>query len=174
MAVTSGLVLDTSVWINLLATEQQWTILDALGVHCIVPEQVVREVRRNPITRQTYSLEKHPLRRQPNIEVVELCDDELDLFLSLVAEESPNALGDGEAAAIAIAWARRCPLALDDRKARRIVRERCSDINILMTVDILSDRAVKTRLGEEACNVAFEKAKQFGRMHVPKNARNAI
>jgi hypothetical protein len=38
-----------------------------------------------------------------------------------------------------------------------------------MTVDILRDRSVRARLGAEGSKVAFEKAKQFGRMHVPKS-----
>jgi hypothetical protein len=60
-------------------------------------------------------------------------------------------------------------VALDDRKARRVVRERYPETTILMTVDILRDRSVRARLGAEGSKVAFEKAKQFGRMHVPKS-----
>jgi len=168
MAVARRLVFDASVWINLLATEQPWTIVGALGVRCVTPEEVVREVKRNPITGQTYSVEKHPLRRQPNVDVVKLSGDELDLFLSLVGQDSADALGDGEAAAIAVARVRQCAVALDDGKARRIIRERYPDTTIVMTVDILRDRVVKARLGEEASKAAFEKARQFGRMHVPK------
>lgn len=162
------MVLDTSVWINLLATEQPWTILDALTARCITPEEVLREVKRDAITQQTYSREKHPLRRQPNVEVVELEGEELDVFLSLVGQNSADALGDGEAAAIAVARVRRCAVALDDRKARRVVRERYPETTIVMTVDILRDRSIRARLGSEGTKTAFEKAKQFGRMHVPK------
>jgi len=162
------LVLDASVWINLLATEQPWTILGAFGSPCITPEEVVREIKRNPVTQQVYSLERHPLRRQDKIKVVELGAEEIDLFLSLVAQDSADALGDGEAAAIAIAQVRKCAIALDDRKARRIVRERYPQTTVMMTVDILRAPSVVTRLGEEASKSAFEKAKQFGRMYVPK------
>jgi hypothetical protein len=100
--------------------------------------------------------------------VVELEGEELDVFLSLVGQNSADALGDGEAAAIAVARVRRCAVALDDRKARRVVRERYPETTIVMTVDILRDRSVRARLGPEGTEAAFEKAKQFGRMHVPK------
>ncbi len=170
MAAAERLVLDASVWINLLASEQPWTIIHALGMHCITPEDVVREVSRDPITRQAYSFEKHPLRRQPNVEVVKLSDEELDLFVDLVARDSVDALGDGEAAAIAVARMRRCAVALDDRKARRIVQSRYPEMRVLLTIDILLNQDVKARLGEEASETAILKAKKFGRMYVPKNS----
>jgi predicted nucleic acid-binding protein len=168
MDFSAGLAIDASVWINLLATEQPWTIVRALGCTCIAPEEVVGEVRRNPVTQQAYSCEHHPLRKQANIEVVRLRGEELDLFLSLVARSSPDALGDGEAAAIAVGRVRRCAVALDDRKARRIARERYPDMSLVMSVEILQHPTVLNRLGAEESAIAFEKALQFGRMHVPK------
>ena len=168
MAATLNLVLDTSVWINLLATEQPWKILTALGAHCIVPEAVLREIKRSPVTQQTYSVEKHPLRGKQGVQVVELSNEELNIFLELVSKDSVDALGDGEAAAIAIAKVRQCELALDDRKARRIVGKCHPEIRVHMTVDLLLHSNVRTRLGEEASETAFNLASQFGRMHVPK------
>jgi predicted nucleic acid-binding protein len=168
MATTGRLVLDTSVWINLLATEQPWAILDALGVRCIAPEEVVRELKRHPITQQIYSFENHPLRRQQSVEVVRLTSAELNIFLTLVSQEPPDALGDGEAAAIAVAQMRQCALALDDRKARRVAFQRFPDISLVMTADILRNLKVRTQLGGEAADLATERAIQFGRMFVPK------
>jgi hypothetical protein len=37
-AESGGLVLDTSVWINLLATDAMAAILDALAVPCYAPQ----------------------------------------------------------------------------------------------------------------------------------------
>src|SRR5690242_19524143 len=99
MVAPLELVLDTSVWINLLATEQPWTILDALNVFSIAPEEVVREIRTNPVTKQPYPTDRHPLRTH-NVEVVKLNLEELDIFLALVSQDSVDSLGDGEAAAI--------------------------------------------------------------------------
>jgi predicted nucleic acid-binding protein len=169
MTVPRGLVFDTSVWINLLATEQPWTILSALNTHCVTPDEVVREVKRDPVTQRSYPQDKHPLRQQPSVDVVQLEGQELELFFSLVGQDSEDALGDGEAAAIALARLRHYAVALDDGKARRIVRERYPETSILMTVDILRDRSVVALLGVEGSKAAFHKAKQFGRMHVPKS-----
>lgn len=169
MAGPTELVLDTSVWINLLATEQPWAILDALNVRSVAPEQVFHEIKRNPVTKQPYSMDRHPLLRRHSVEVVRLDREELDIFLTLVSQDSVDALGDGEAAAIAVAKVRGCRLALDDRKARRIVRANYPEIRVLMTVDMLRHPEVRARLGDAACETAFSMAKQFGRMHVPKN-----
>ena len=48
LADSGGLVLDTSVWLNLLATDAMEAILSGLAVPCYAPEQVVMEVRRHP------------------------------------------------------------------------------------------------------------------------------
>jgi hypothetical protein len=56
-AESVGLVLDASVWINLLATE---AILGALAVPCYAPEQVVMEVRRHPATGAAFSTDEPP------------------------------------------------------------------------------------------------------------------
>jgi N-methylhydantoinase A/oxoprolinase/acetone carboxylase beta subunit len=100
--------------------------------------------------------------------VVDLEGEELELFLSLVGQNSADALGDGEAAAIAVAHVRRCAVALDERKARRIMRERYPDTEVVMSVDILRDPKVRDALGVEGSEAAFQKARQFGRMHIPK------
>jgi len=44
-AGSRGLVLDTSVWINFLATEALLEILAALAVPCHAPEQVLARLR---------------------------------------------------------------------------------------------------------------------------------
>ena len=103
-AESSGLVLDTSVWINLLATDAMAAILDALAVPCYAPEQVVTEVRRHPATGTTFPPEDHPLRQMsPRVSILSLEGEELGLFLKIVGAPAGDALGDGEAAAIAVA-----------------------------------------------------------------------
>jgi hypothetical protein len=62
-AESVGLVLDTSVWINLLATGAMEAILGALAVPCYAPEQVVAEVRRHPATGTAFPMESQG--RQP-------------------------------------------------------------------------------------------------------------
>lgn len=163
------LVLDTSVWINLLATETLPDILAAFGGSYYTPEQVVSEITRHPVTNIQFTAEAHPFRsRPPPASIVVLSQKELELFLDIVGGPATSALGDGEAAAISVAVVRGFALAIDDRKARRIIRERFSHIETFWTADILSDPLVKTVLGAHLAEECWRKAKQFGRMHVPR------
>ena len=168
MRLKPALVVDTSVWINLLATARLGEIIDALGCTCYAPEEVVREIQRDPITQKQYLPEEHPLRKIPNVEIVELTSNELEIFLSLVGRSSSESLGDGEAAVIAVAHSRNCPAALDDRKARAILEARYPGTPAYMSVDLLRSAPVLMRLGTEGTEVAFNHALQIGRMHIPK------
>ncbi len=133
-----GLVLDTNVCINLLATEAVAALLGALAIPCLVPAPVLAEVTRDPVTRAALPDAGHPLRgHAPLLAVVDLTDREVDLFLDLVGAPAPDALGDGEAAAIAVAVHRGLDIALDDRKARRIIRDRFPQLRTFWTVDLL-------------------------------------
>jgi hypothetical protein len=63
--------------------------------------------------------------------------NEKRLYVDLAAD-----LDDGEAMTLAIAYERRIPAATDDRKARRIVRERFGDdLLLLSTAEIMNDWA---------------------------------
>lgn len=164
-----GLVLDTSVWINLLATEMAQSILGALKTHCTVPSQVAAEIKRNPITGEPIVAEDLLLLGPANqISIVELNGPELELFLDLVGAAAVDALGDGEAAAISVAVSRGLDLAIDDKKARRILRERFKDVKIYWTVELLRAPSVIDALGARLAEECFANARRFGRMHVPR------
>ena len=166
---SDGLVLDTSVWLNLMATEAMGTILDALAVPCYAPEQVVTEIRRHPGTSTTFLAGNHPLRQMsPRVSILSLENEELDLFLEIVGAPSGDALGDGEAAAIVVAASRGLDLVIDDRKARRILRERFSQVRTYWTVDLFRASTVVTALGRTQVEEYFTKAARIGRMHVPR------
>jgi predicted nucleic acid-binding protein len=166
---SDGLVLDSSVWLNLMATGAMATILDALAVPCYAPEQVVTEIRRHPGTSTTFPAGRHPLRlMSPRVSILSLENEELDLFLEIVGAPSGDALGDGEAAAIVLAASRGLDLVIDDRKARRIMRERFSRVRTYWTVDLFRANAVVTALGRSRIEEYFEMAVRIGRMHVPR------
>lgn len=167
-AASSGLVLDTSPWINLLATEMIEPILDALMVPCHAPEQIIAETKRHPVTGETLEAAGHPLRKMARVSVVALDRDELELFLDIVGAPAVDALGDGEAACIAVAASRGLDLVMDDRKARRIVRERFAQVRTWWTVDLLEARSVVTALGRQQADECSARARRFGRMHVPR------
>lgn len=168
-ARSRGLVLDTSVWINLLATEALERIPAALGTSYYAPDHVVSEIKRHPVTNAIFSNENHPLHLLPQIVTIATLDaKELNLFLDIVSAPITDALGDGEAAAIAIAVSRGLDLGVDDRKARRIIRQRFGQIQIYWTTEILGAGAVRKALGVSLADECWEKAKRFGRMHVPR------
>ena len=166
---SGGLVLDTSVVINLLATEAMEPILVALAVPCHAPEQVVTEIKRHPITGAICTGNRHPLRQMTSpVSIVSLAREELDLFLDIVGRPAVDALGDGEAAAIAVAVTRGLDLVIDDRKARRILRQQFSQVQTYWTVDLLRAQEVLAALGRRQAEDCFTKALRFGRMHVPR------
>lgn len=167
---SSGLVLDTSVWINLLATGAIEAVLAALAIPCHAPEQVVAELKRDPVTGDAFNPDRHPLRDMSSrVSILTLGAAERNLFLKIVGAPAADALGDGEAAAIAIAASRRMDIAIDDRKARRIIRERFPLLQVRWTVDLLRAPLVVAALGARQAEECFEKARRLGRMHVPRS-----
>lgn len=164
-----GLVLDAKVCINMLATEAVADLLGALAVPCLVPTQVLGEVTRDPVTRAALPDAGHPLRRHaPLLTVVGLTAPEVGLFLDLVGAPIPDALGDGEAAAIAVAVYRGLDIALDDRKARRIIGVRFPHLRMFWTVDLLRASRVVATIGAAWAADLFDRARRHGRMHVPR------
>lgn len=166
-AAAIPLVLDTSVWINILATEESQEIMRILSSNHLAPMQVIEEIKRNPVTQNPYSRTNHPLLNSSNVKAVELSGEELDLFLDLVGSASADRIGDGEAAAIALAFHRQAVLGLDDKKARRIAQSRFEGLKLAYSADLLTSAPVVNGLGQERSSTAFEKARKFGRMHVP-------
>lgn len=169
MVAGSQLVIDTSVWINLLATEHFASIVRAIGALCIAPRHVLQEVLRNPRSGASYSEDDHPLIRTDNIRIVELDAHEIELFVKLVSGTQSAGIGDDEAAAIAVATSRKCALALDDFKAQRVAKLKIPDLEIWMSADLLTLPTVTSGLGTENAAVAFQDAVKYGRMHVPRN-----
>ena len=164
-----GLVLDTNICINLLATEAVADLLGALAVPCLIPMPVLGEVTRDPVTRAALPDAGHPLRgHAPALLIVTPTADEIDLFLDLVGAPAPDALGDGEAAALAVAVHRGLALALADRKARRLLRARFSTLRPFWTVDLLRAPSVIAAFGAARAADLFDRAKRHGRMHVPR------
>lgn len=163
------IVLDTSVWINLLATEEMNSIVRAIGHLCLVPDAVKNEVKRDPITNLVFTEPNHPLRNSRVIRRVELLEDEIDTFLGLVGVGGPRQLGDGEAAAIAVAVHRAAILAIDERKARRILQCEFTQVRLVRSIDVLRHDRVRRALGDQRVEECVAKARQFGRMHEPRD-----
>ncbi|HMR76972.1 MAG TPA: hypothetical protein PKD61_17755 [Polyangiaceae bacterium] len=127
-------VLDASVLINLIATADPSAVLGALGSPVVVGE-TAREVRRNPRTGAISTTLLEPFLAEP-LTQVELTDNDADRFVELVSAAPPNDLDDGEAATLAYGTHRRHAIALDERKAWRIVSERFDEVQRFTTVGL--------------------------------------
>ncbi|MGV3556278.1 MAG: hypothetical protein ACO1OD_13595 [Croceibacterium sp.] len=169
MDLSKGLVLDTSICINLLATQRIWDILACVGGQCAIPEQVLGEVQRHPVSKSAFSIERHPLSGRSELEVVTLSGAAISNFFILAGGDSVSNLGDGEAASIALAVARGCAVALDERKARRIARERFPTLAVTCSMELLELPALEVRLGKKAVSQAVADALSIGRMNIPKD-----
>jgi hypothetical protein len=126
---------------------------------------VLAEVKRDPVTKNIYSKTHHPLNRLPT-EITDLTELEWSIFIDLVSAPARDRLGDGEAAAIAVAACRKIAVVIDERKARRVLRERFSQIALFRSVDLLRSSEVLAQLGPHRLEECFDRARQFGRMHV--------
>lgn len=158
-----ALVLDASVVINLLATGRPWEILSRQGASAVVPEQVVAEVRRCPVTKKAFDDKRHPLRISPNVSVEALSIAELDLFVDLAAF-----MGDGEAASIALAVSRNLSIAIDDRRARKIAGARFPALRLWWSTQLLRADGVKAVFSKEEAEGFIEAAIQLANMYLPE------
>lgn len=161
-----SLVLDTSVWINLLSTGRASQIVEAIGSPIYVPEQVLGELKLDPVTRRPFPPGPHPALASDHVRLVSLSGNELDIFVELVGAAAPDRLGDGEAASIAIALNRNCRLGVDERKANRIIRERFGSIEMFRSTDILTHSSLSPALGLDVVLECYELAAKYGRMHI--------
>ena len=143
--MAGGIVLDASVVINVLGCGAAARVLQAIPGRRVVPDVTSREILRDPLTSGDGSSSLDPLVAAGLIERVGLTPATMATFIELVGAAPPNELGDGEAAAIALARELGLPIALDDTKARRIVRERFHGLPLRSSVDLFALPSVQSR-----------------------------
>ena len=131
-------LLDSSVLINILATDQVEAVLKTLNAGAGVCSAVVAEAlylrgERPADPRTKISLEPLVARGLLQEHTVQT-EQERALYVDLAAD-----LDDGEAMTLAIAYERKIITATDDKKARRIARARFgNDVQLLGTADIMN------------------------------------
>src|SRR4029077_5630888 len=130
------------VVINLLGCGAAESVLQALPTPRVVAEVTSREILRNPLTPTSRADPMGPLLPAKLIERVALLPPAMATFMKLVGANPPDDLGDGEAAAIALAQQLGIAIALDDTKARRIVREQFLGLHLISSVDIFASPSV--------------------------------
>jgi predicted nucleic acid-binding protein len=165
----SPLVADTSVVINLIATDFASAIITALPQPLVVVDVVPEELETGRGRGRTDSERFSELVHAGIVNIVSLGDVGLQHFSELVAGPAADTLDDGEAATIAYAIEQCGRAFIDERKALRICSLRFPQLRIGCTVDLLTDPSVKTRLGAGALADATFNALQNGRMSVLPN-----
>ena len=166
MTDDDDLVLDASVWINLLATGSAEEIFGALPQRLVVIGRTTTELLRHPLDGGRRGNPIDPYLESGSLESVVLSGGALETFIELVGAAPPDDLGDGEAATLAHAHDVSSVAVIDERKARRISTERFPDLQVVSTVDLLRHDAVASAL-RGGLGDAVLSALQHGRMRVP-------
>ncbi|MBR0778976.1 hypothetical protein JQ625_29480 [Bradyrhizobium diazoefficiens] len=168
------LVLDSSVVINLLATGHAAAILKSLAMPVVLTDNVVREVEFDSFKgRHEIGLLQEMIADQVLL-VRQLEGQALETFFALVSGPASESLGDGEAATLALAHAKGCSAAIDEKKATRLAAERFASTRLVTTVDILAHNSVRVGLGEAMLADAAFQALRFARMQVREHQFNWI
>lgn len=157
-------VLDTSVIINLSASQSGGQILDAIPNNIIVPQPVVTELNHQMGKVESEVCFIDALISSGKVQKVELSENELELFKRTVAAN--NSLGDGEAATIAVASQRNSLAILDDRKGRNHVRSVMANVILGWSIEIFLHPFVLSRIGEDGISEAVYLALRDGHMRI--------
>ena len=160
------LVADTSVVINLEATQVFEEILKALPNRVLVTEDVYIELVNGRRTAINDSNALSTLIAANLADIGRLSKQGMKYFENLVIGSASDTLHDGEAATIAYAIEHDAAAVIDERKANRICTERFPQLLIGSTVDLLAHPTVQEALGVERLGDAVFKALYEGRMRV--------
>ena len=137
-------VADACTTLNLLATQHEVALLQALDWSLLAPTQVHGQTRylSSPPDedghRARVPASLQALNEAGLLKTVELVSDtELGAFVEAAAR-----IDDADAACIALAGFRNLPLLTDDKKERRIARELFPELTLVSTLDVVHDGAV--------------------------------
>jgi hypothetical protein len=153
--MTDGMVLDTSVILNLLGSGRADRILGALRGRKVVVAVTSREIIRHPLAPDATRDPLGPLIAAALIERPPLPDRALPRFLELTSADPPDDLDDGEAAALAAGEAFGLAVALDETKGRRVAKQRLPAVPLLSSGALFADPDVGAALGSELADALF-------------------
>lgn len=161
----AALVIDASVLINLLGCGAAEEVLVSLPHEVFIEHRALTEVLRDPSRNLPARDQRALLAQRQVLQERSLEGEAIDCFLELVAEL--DGLDDGEAATIAYALDQSAIAVLDERKARRIVRERFPTLARISTAGLFRILLEQQRLGAERVRQLLLEALQRARMSVP-------
>lgn len=172
-ADSEPLCLDTSVVINLVASGRIVEIARAIQRPLLVEEQVMREMKRDPRDGSDGVKLMRRLTGEGVLKMTAMNDAQLEQFVNLVGAPTPDDLGDGEAATLAIALPGGCA-AIDEKKARRIAGRDHKALRVYCSLDILCSEQIVDSLGDRTIAASVASALALGRMRVPVGWREHI
>ena len=164
-----SLLLDASCLLNLHATGRLREIAAALPYDLAVADYVLERealytwlIGPDGTPDQRAPVDLFPLVREGLVRVMRLehPDEELT-FVDLAAS-----IDDGEAVTGALAFHRGCSVATDDRKARRVFRERVPSVPLVSTLDLLELWARDSSVSDVELRAAMV-AMRTGASYVP-------
>ncbi|MDW9409068.1 DNA-binding protein [Sinorhizobium meliloti] len=161
---TAPLVLDTSVLINLHACRRGVDILSALPNSLIVSHVVARELDHETSRRNGEEAFLRTLSAAGHVTLVDLSEEELEMFFELTSGSS--SLDDGEAATIAIARTRRLVPVIDERRGRNRAKA-IMGVEPAWSLDLLSHPKTAVALGADLFGEVLYLALRDGRMRIP-------
>jgi len=161
------LVIDTSVLINLIASDDITKILTGLSSEILITESVFRELKKHPKDGSDCGSLLKPLVEQNLLKQVKLSPQALELYLDLTLE-----LGDGEASVIAYTVTQGPgAVVIDEKKARRICQERFQLAPIFCTIDLFQEYLFRTRPNQQEFRQLLFNAVKIGRMRILTEAQ---
>lgn len=175
-SIDSGIpaVVDTSFVINLNATGFSDRIIRAMQTSFIVTEDVLRELKSGSKSGHDDYKKLQGLINLKVITLASLGERGENVYLSLIEGSANQTLGDGEASTIAHAVEIGGVAIIDDKKAKKICRERFPLIPVIMTIDLLTCAAVRNELGRETHKKAIHNALRLARMRITTEKQKYI
>ena len=164
-----SLLLDASCLLNLYATGRLREIAAALPYHLAVADYVLEQEALYTLVADPDGtlLQREPVDLSPlvgkgliRLMRLEHPDEEL-AFVDLAA-----LIDDGEAVTGALAFHRGCAVATDDRKARRVLRERVPAVPLVSTLELLELWARESSVSQAELQAAMV-SMQTGASYVP-------
>jgi hypothetical protein len=129
------MLVDACVLINLLATDRIADIAARNDAAIVIVREVADEaffLRPDNAGAARTPVDLNALCTAGIIEVIDLDDDELELFVAYAA-----VVDDGEAATISVGVRHALPVATDDRGARRLIARECLELELHNTTAMM-------------------------------------
>ena len=163
---TLTIVADASAVISITASARAGLICSAIPNRLVVSDVVVSELDSGRSKGHANAVQLHELINSNLVEVAAMGNEAESHFESLVVGSARNTLDDGEAATIACALETGGIPLLDERKARRICKQRYPELSYGSTVDIFAHPEVGNTLGAAGLALAVLTALKESRMRV--------